>query len=160
VFLVHIGHPSVITHYQTIIFSNQHYSQSLQDHIFNPKTVYQTPKSSASSIPLARLEYDFLEDPKKTKANISLFELMKIPQIQEIFIKTLQGKNCIGKKETKARTKKGTTKEISSNNNTPSKSQIATNVSLIRQRSISTTSPFLVTFEIFDRNVHSCMVDS
>jgi hypothetical protein len=36
------------------------------------------------------LEYDFVEDLKRTKANISLFKLMKLPQIQENFIKTLQ----------------------------------------------------------------------
>ena len=39
-----------------------------------------------------KLEYDFLEDLKRTKANISLFELMKLPRIQDNFIKTLQGK--------------------------------------------------------------------
>jgi hypothetical protein len=121
----------------------------------NPKMIDQTPKPNASSTPLARLEYDFLEDLKKTKANISLFELMKIPQIQENFIKTLQGKTSSGTKEINVGTKKGTTKVSSSNNNTPSKSQVVTNVSLTGQRSRSTTPPFLITFEIFNRNVHN-----
>jgi hypothetical protein len=106
------------------------------------------------------LEYDFLEDLKKTKANISLFELMKIPQIQENFIKTLQGKASTGTKEINARMKKGTTKSSPSRNYTSSKIQVATNISLTRQRSRYTTTPFLITFEIFNMNVHNYMVDS
>jgi hypothetical protein len=126
----------------------------------NHKTTDKTPKPSASSIPMARLEDDFLEDLKKTKANISMFELMKIPQIHENFIKTLQGKTSTGTQEINIGTKKGTTKASSSNNYTQSKSQIVTNASLTGQRSRSTTPPFLITFEIFNRNVHKCMVDS
>jgi hypothetical protein len=34
------------------------------------------------------------------------------------------------------------------------------NASLIRKKSRSTTPPFLLTFDIFNRNVHNCMVDS
>jgi hypothetical protein len=53
----------------------------------NHKANNQTPKPSAPSISPTKLEYDFLEDLKKTKANISLFELMKLPQIQENLLK-------------------------------------------------------------------------
>jgi hypothetical protein len=56
------------------------------------------------------LEYDFLEDLKRTKENISLFELMKLPQIQENFIKTLQGRTAKNSKEINVGTKKGTSK--------------------------------------------------
>jgi hypothetical protein len=125
----------------------------------NPRTIDQTPKPSASSIPMARLEYDFLEDLKKTKVNISLFELMKIPQIQENIIKTLQGKTSIGTKEINVREKMGTTKTRYYSKNNPSNNQAATNASLTRQKSISVTPPFLINFEIFNRNVHNCMVD-
>jgi hypothetical protein len=126
----------------------------------NPKTIDQTMKPNISPTPLARLEYDFLEDLKKTKANISLFELMKIPQIQENFIRTLQGKTSPGTKEANTGTKKGNHQGKFTNNNTPSKIQVVTNASLTGQRSRSTTPPFLITFEIFNRNVHNCMVDS
>jgi hypothetical protein len=85
---------------------------------------------------------------------------MKIPQIQENFIRTLQGKTSPGTKEANIGTKKGITKVNSTNNSTPSKSQVVTNASLTGQRSRSTTPPFLITFEIFNRNVHNCMVDS
>ena len=64
----------------------------------NPKTIDQMQKPNISSTLLARLEYDFLEDMKNKKANISMFELMKIPQIQENFIKTLQGKTATSTK--------------------------------------------------------------
>jgi len=63
-----------------------------------PKITNQTTKLSASSIPLTRLKYDFVEDLKKTKTNISPFKLMKILQIQENFIKILQGITPTGTK--------------------------------------------------------------
>ena len=90
------------------------------------------PKPSSPSISPKNMEYDFLEDLKKTKSNIFLFELMKLPHIQENFIKTLQEKTSTFTKENNVGTKKGTTKESSSNNNSPSKSQITTNASLTR----------------------------
>jgi hypothetical protein len=55
------------------------------------KTTDKAPKQNTPFVPQSKLEYDFLEDLKRTKENISLFELMKLPQIQENFIKTLQG---------------------------------------------------------------------
>jgi predicted aspartyl protease len=116
-------------------------------------------KSNTSPTPLAKLEYDFLEDLKKTKSNISLFELMKIPQIQENFIRTLQCKTSPRFCESNSRTKRVITKVTSPNNNTPSKIQVATNASLTCQRSRSNTPPFLITFEVFNRNVHNFMVD-
>jgi hypothetical protein len=76
----------------------------------NPKTIDQTTKSNTSPTPLAKLEYDFLEDLKKTKANISLFELMKIPQIQENFIRMLQGKTSPSFRESNSGTKRVITK--------------------------------------------------
>jgi hypothetical protein len=50
------------------------------------------------STPPPKLDYIFLEDLKRKNANISLFELMKLPHIQDNFIKTLQG---IASKNTK-----------------------------------------------------------
>jgi hypothetical protein len=45
----------------------------------NQKVIDQTPKPNAPSISPTKLEYDLLEDLKKTKANISLSEIMKLP---------------------------------------------------------------------------------
>jgi hypothetical protein len=121
----------------------------------NHKDNDQMPKPSSPSISPKNMEYDFLEDLKKTKSNIFLFELMKLPHIQENFIKNLQRTNSNGTKEYILGTKEGTTKYNLSNNDTPSKSQVATNASLTGQRSRSTTPPFLITFKIFNRNIHN-----
>jgi hypothetical protein len=43
-----------------------------------PKTPY-VKKQFNPSIPPSKLDYDFLEYLKRTKENISLFELMKLP---------------------------------------------------------------------------------
>jgi hypothetical protein len=85
---------------------------------------------------------------------------MKIPKIQEKIIKTLQGISSSSIQEINVGTNKGTTKESYSNNNTPYKSQVATNASLTGHRSRSTNLPFLITFEMFNRNFHNYMVDS
>jgi len=105
------------------------------------------------------LEYDFLEDLKITKENISLFELMKLPHIHENFIRTLKGKTPKSSKEINVGTNKGTSKSTSSNDANAPKRQVVVNASLSGQRSRSTTPPFFITFEVFNRNVHNCMVD-
>ena len=69
--------------------------------------MYQTMNKNVSSMNPTKLEYDFLEDLKKIEANISQFELMKIPQIQENFIKTLQGNPSKNMKEANVGTMKG-----------------------------------------------------
>jgi len=53
------------------------------------------------------LDYDFLEDLKRTKDNVSLFDLMKLPQIQDNFIKTLQGSAPSNTKEANVGGSKG-----------------------------------------------------
>jgi hypothetical protein len=73
------------------------------------------------SSPTSKLEYDFLEDLKRAKANFSLFELMKLPQIQDNFIRTLQGTTSSNTKEANVGGSKGkrkvgqTTKETTPN---------------------------------------------
>jgi hypothetical protein len=57
-------------------------------------------------------------------------------------------------------TRKGAGKTWKSMDNTTPKRQSIVNASLTGQRSRSTTPPFLITFDIFNRNVHNCMVDS
>jgi hypothetical protein len=126
----------------------------------NQKANDQNIRPSAPSFSPAKLEYDFLEDLNKTKSNISLFELMKLTQIQENFIKTLQGRISMALKKLMQGQIREQPKLVLSKNDTQSKSQVATNASLTRQRSRSTSPPFLITFKIFNRNVHNCMVDS
>jgi hypothetical protein len=57
-------------------------------------------------------------------------------------------------------TKKGTSKNTPSDDDNGPKRQVVVNASLFGKRSRSITPPFLITFEIFNRNVHNFMVDS
>jgi hypothetical protein len=76
---------------------------------------------------------------KINKANISLFELMKLPQIQENFIKTLQGKTSKNSKEINVGEMKETSKPSPSNDANAPKIQVVVNASLSGKRSRSTT---------------------
>ena len=83
----------------------------------DPHTQKELDSPSKQTIPsnyVTKLEYDFLKELKTINENISLFELMKLPQIQENFIRTLKGKTAKISKEINVGTKKGTSK------NTPS----------------------------------------
>jgi hypothetical protein len=123
------------------------------------KTPDTPSKMIVPSNATTKSEYDFMEDLKITKANISLFDLMKLPQIQENFIKTLQGKITKTSKEINVGVKKGTSKYSPSDDTHTPKSQVVEDASLSGQRSRSITPSFLVTFEIFNRNVQNCMMD-
>jgi len=58
----------------------------------NPKMIDQTPKPNASSTSMDRLEYDFLEDLKKTKANIPCLSLWRFHKFNKILLKLYKGK--------------------------------------------------------------------
>ena len=80
-----------------------------------------------------------VEDLKRVKENISLFDLLKIHSIRDSFPKSM-----IIKQPREAQ-----------NNNLDSPPR--PNHPKPRSKG---TPPFLLTFEIFNRNVHNCMVDS
>jgi hypothetical protein len=83
-----------------------------------------------------------LEDLKRTKANISLFELMKLPHIQDNFIKTIQGTTPSNTKEANVGGSKGKIKVGQTTENTTPKKQSVVNASLIGKRSNLTLHPF------------------
>ena len=84
-------------------------------------------------------EYNLVEDLKRVKANISLFDLLKIPSIRDSLPKIMIIK--------KPREIRNTNIDSTSHPNHP-------------KLGSKGTPPFLLTFEIFNRNVHNCMVDS
>jgi hypothetical protein len=86
------------------------------------------------------LDYDLVEDMKNTRENMYLYELNKLTYKKN---KVIHALHFNFKKEK-------TTQNISSN----------VNVALIGDKSGSHTPPFLLTFEIFNRNVHNCLIDS
>ena len=84
--------------------------------------------------------YDIIEDIKKTKENVSLFETCNLPQQKKKLLEALDPQPS------------------KTPDNVPLDKEI--NEASIGGKSKSRTKPFLLTFEIFNLNVHNCLVDS
>ena len=89
-----------------------------------------------------QMDYDIVEDLKKVKANVSLFEMCKVPQQKERLLKSLEASD-----------------ERLPIDNRPIEEEEIGETS-IGGKSKSKHPPFLLTFEIFNHNVHNCLVDS
>ena len=88
---------------------------------------------------IPEVEYSRIDDLKRTMANISLFELLEIPSMGESLPKSM----ILNK-----------SKEDQNNN-------LETYSKPDSQKPCGKKTPaFLLTFKIFNRNVHNCMVDS
>ena len=87
------------------------------------------------------MEYDIVEDIKKVRANISLFEMCKVPHQKENLWKALEA-----------------SKEGLPTGNQPKEEKIGE--ARVGVKSKSKNPPFLLTFEIFNHNVHNFLVDS
>ena len=84
--------------------------------------------------------YDIIEDIKKPKADISLFELCNMPQERRKLLEAFDPQpNSIPK---------------------AIESDDEVNEASIRGKHKSKSLPFLLSFEIFNHNVHNCLVDS
>jgi hypothetical protein len=134
------------------------------------------------------LDYDVVEDLKKLRANISIYELLKFPFLLQKMLQNISDNskngNSNGNKvgQSKVPHKSSTKDNPSShdkgslsvsnvnnvNNNVHSVNNsdkvVIENASKKPQATTLNTRknvpPFLLTFEIFNRNVHNCMVDS
>lgn len=96
---------------------------------------------------------------KKTRANISIYDLAQLTSQENLIFKALGGTK---------------TNVVNNNDTTPGKVVMKTNQSsnvkmlktpsinsaLIGQKSRSMTPPFLLTFEVFNNKLHNCLVDS
>ena len=127
-----------------------------------------------------KLDYSVLEDLKKMKVNIMVFELWKIAQMREKLqevLQHIQGPQDLLVGNLKATSKGKSTKTIkiikalsvanTSNVEDKERTTLEENKPnpradgiLIERKSISHTLPFLLTFQFFNRNVHICVVDS
>jgi hypothetical protein len=148
-----------------------------------PSKSVETKQSYASP----KLDYDVVEDIKKLRANISIFELLKFPFLLQKMLKNIldNGKNgnSNGNKVVQSKVPQNTSTKTSPDsqdkgslpvpnvnnvnnvNNTSNVDKVALeNASKESQATSLNTHknvpPFLLTFEIFNRNVHNCMVDS
>ena len=84
--------------------------------------------------------YDVVEDIKKDKANISLFEMCNLPQQKEELLRALE-----------------TPEEDPPSDNQPEED---IGEASLGGKSRYKTLAFLLTFEIFNYNVHNCLADS
>ena len=127
-----------------------------------------------------KLDYDVMEDLKKMKESITIFELCKIKQLREHLREALQhiqgpqnvvvGNSKVTSKENDVKT----TKTVKASNvastscmeNKEKRNEEENRLNervdgaFIGSKSRSQTPPFLLTFEIFNKNFHNCLVDS
>ena len=103
------------------------------------------------------MEYNIIDDMKKTRANITLYELSKLKHQQKIMMKELHAVPV-------APLPAAVLSQASHNMGRPPTNAInkidPNDIALIGGRSRSHTPPFLLTYEIFNKNVHNCLVDS
>jgi hypothetical protein len=150
----------------------------------NPSKSVETKESNAS----LKIDYDVVEDINKLRANISIYELLKFPFLLQKMLQNISdnGKNgnSNGNKVVQSKVpQKTSTKNnpdpqdkgslpvtpinnVNNNVNSVNNSDkvVSENASKTPQATTLSTRknvpPFLLTFEIFNRNVHNCMVDS
>lgn len=100
------------------------------------------------------MEYNIIDDTKKTRANITLYELSKLKHQQKIMMKELHAVPTTSLPTAVASHNLGRPPTNTINKIDPN------DIALIGGRSRSHTPPFLLTYEIFNKNVHNCLVDS
>ena len=88
-----------------------------------------------------KMDYDIVEVIKKVGANISKFEMCNVPQQKEKLLKALE-----------------VSKERLPTDKRPQEEEIGE--ASMGGKPKSKNPPFLLTFEIFNHNVHNCLVDS
>ena len=146
-----------------------------------------TPSRTPNSLDLTKkilgdlkLDYDVVEDLKKIKANITVFELCKITQLREQLrdaLQNIQGPQdvVIGnlkatpKEKNVKTTKQVKTLSVAKNSSMENKKKTTeaekrpnprADGELIGRKSRSQIPPILLTLDIFNRNVHNCLVNS
>ena len=88
------------------------------------------------------MDYDIVEDLNKVKVNVSLFEMCKVPQKKQRLLKALEASD----------------ERLPIDNRPVEEEEIRE--TRIGCKSKSKHPPFLLTFEIFNHNVHNFLVDS
>ena len=121
--------------------------------------------------PIYNIDYNIVDDLKKSQANITYFYLLKLTQQRDLLLKAINEWNCKTPTILSSQTKKLVSRPIT----TPSTAQTPSvmeatlskmnrnpqdvNAAMIGRKSKSMTPPFLITFEILNMNVHNFLVD-
>jgi hypothetical protein len=108
----------------------------------NPKNIHtrESPK----------LDYNIVEDLKNLKANISVMDMCRIPQQKEFMLQALKS------------IENPTTSTDQGENITPTDLKNKPNVNACSEdkKGNPFVPPCFLTFEVFNRNLHNCLVDS
>ena len=114
-----------------------------------------SPSSPRTLVVSDTIGYNIVEDMKKIEENISIHELTKLKQQQKFLPKEL---NAV---PTSPLPIVVVSKSSNGMGKPPGHSLFnSSNIILIGDKSNSHIPPFLLTFEIFNKNVHNCLVDS
>ena len=105
------------------------------------KTIEEKINNVKTNLTEHKIEYDIVEDIKNVKENISLFEMCNVLQQKENLLKALE-----------------MPEEKLPTDNQPQEEEI--DEASVGGKPKCKTPPFLLTFEIFNHNVHTCLVDS
>jgi ribonuclease HI len=192
--------PNIFGHLSDSIF--QANFETVHPYNTRSKTANKPPADNTTTLPLKpsksveikqsnaspKLDYDVVEDLKKLRANISIYELLKFPFLLQKMLQNIldNGKNGNSNDSKVVQRKvphKTSTKDNPGSHDkgslpVPNVNNVNNNVSSVNNSdkvvvenaskkpqatTLSTRKnvpPFLLTFEIFNRNVHNCMVDS
>jgi ribonuclease HI len=188
--------PNIFGHFSDSIF--QANFETVHPYNTRSKTTNKPPAENTTTLPPKpcksvetkqsnagpKIDYDVVEDLKKLRANISIYELLKFPFLLQKMLQDISdnGKNgnSNGNKvvQSKAPQKTSTKNNlgpqdkgslpippVNNVNNSSNVDKVA--LETVSKKPQATTlstrknvPPFLLTFEIFNRNVHNCMVDS
>jgi ribonuclease HI len=191
--------PNIFGHFSDSIF--QANFETVHPYNTRSKTTNKPPAENTTTLPPKpsksveikqsnagpKLDYDVVEDLKKLRANISIYELLKFPFLLQKMLQNIldNGKNgnSNGNKVVQSKVpQKTSTKNnpdpqdkgslpvpnvnnVNNVNNTSNVDKVALETASKKPQATTLSTrknvpPFLLTFEIFNRNVHNCMVDS
>jgi ribonuclease HI len=188
--------PNIFGHLSDSIF--QANFETVHPYNTRSKTANKPPAESTTTLPpkpsksveikqsyvSPKLDYDVVEDLKKLRANISIYELLKFPFLLQKMLQNIldNGKNGNKVMQSKVPQKTSTknnpdlqdkgslpvqnVNNVNNNVNSVNNSDKVVVEDASKKPQTTTLStrknvpPFLLTFEIFNRNVHNCMVDS
>lgn len=116
-----------------------------------------SPTPSKTLIIFYEMEYNIIEHMKKTRANITFYELSKLKHQEKLLLKEL---HAIPVAPLLSVVISQASHEMGRPPNTMTSKIDPNDITLIGGRSRSHTLPFLLTYEIFNNNLRNCLVDS
>ena len=103
------------------------------------------------------MEYNIIEDMKKTRSNITFYELSKLKHHEKVLLKEL---HVVPVSPLPTAIISQASHEMGRPPNNVINKVDPNDIALIGGRLRSHTPPFLLTYEVFNKNLHNCLVDS